>query len=284
MSSPLMQKHAPSRGTFRGHSTTLPRILLPAFASVALVACSESTAGELATTTIYGEAVRVGNGTARTYAVQSAGVPTEVGVALSEGAFTGLPADHAPGGIAMPDGHHTYPVDLPMPAGYGTPFRFVGMDWHPAGHEPPGIYDRPHFDFHFYTISPAERDAIVPSDAQFEAKGSRYPAAEFRPAGYTPLPGAVPLMGAHWVDPASPELNGKPFTATFLYGTWDGKLNFAEPMVTKSFLESKPDFRSPIATPVRYAEPGRYPTEYRVYWHAASREYRVALTGLVERR
>jgi hypothetical protein len=58
---------------------------------------------------------------------------------------------------------------------------------------------------------------------------------------------------------------------------------FAEPMVTKAFLETKPDFRAPIATPARYAAAGRYPTEYRVYWNEATREYRVALSGLVER-
>ena len=170
-----------------------------------------------------------------------------------------------------------------MPGRNGTPYRFVGLDWNPAGHVPPGIYDQPHFDFHFYPIAEAERDAIVPSDPEFGAKGERVPAAEYVPAGYRKLPGAVPLMGAHWVDPKSPELNGEPFTRTFLYGSWDGELTFAEPMITKAFLETKPDFQAPIAVPARYAAAGRYPTEYRVYWSAGAKEYRVALAGLVQR-
>jgi hypothetical protein len=77
------------------------------------------------------------------------------------------------------------------------------------------------------------------------------PAPELVPAGYTKLPGAVPLMGAHWVDPTSPELNGELFTTTFLYGSWDGKPTFAEPMVTKAFMETKPDVRAPVAVPAR---------------------------------
>jgi hypothetical protein len=54
-------------------------------------------------------------------------------------------------------------------------------------------------------------------------------------------------------------------------------------MVTKAFLETKPDVRAPIATPTQYPAAGRYPTEYRVYWNEGTKEYRVALTGLVER-
>jgi hypothetical protein len=91
-------------------------------------------------------------------------------------------------------------------------------------------------------------------------------------------------MGAHWVDPTSPELNGELFTRTFLYGSWDGEMIFAEPMVTKAFLETKPDFRAAIPTPARYAVAGHYPTEYRVYWNEETKEYRVALAGLVERK
>ncbi len=260
-----------------------PSILLPLLAGFALTACGDSVASEPESATSYGAAVPLGNGTARVYAVYARGAPAEVGVALSEAAFTGLPADGAAGGMPMPDGHHTYASILQMPARNPTPYRFVALDWNPAGHMPPGIYDQPHFDFHFFSTTEAERGAIVPSDPEFEAKGERVPASELVPAGYTKLPGAVPLMGAHWVDPTSPELNGELFTRTFLYGSWDGKPTFAEPMVTKAFMETKPDFRAAVAVPARYAAAGYYPTEYRVYWHEGAKEYRVALSGLVRR-
>ncbi|HEU4698273.1 MAG TPA: DUF5602 domain-containing protein [Gemmatimonadales bacterium] len=234
--------------------------------------------------TTYGPAVAVGGGAARVYVTEQNGAPTEVGVALSRALLASLPADGAPGGITMPDGHSTHVWLLPMPAGNPTPYRFVAFDWNPAGHMPHGTYDRPHFDFHFFTATEAERAAIVPTDSAFGAKSARHPAPELVPAGYVRLPGEVPLMGAHWADSTSPELAGAPFTETFLYGTWDGRLIFAEPMVTKAFLETATDFRRPIAVPARYAQPGWYPTEYRVYRDASSGEYRVALAGLVARR
>jgi hypothetical protein len=43
------------------------------------------------------------------------------------------------------------------------------------------------------------------------------------------------------------------------------------------------DRRGPVAVPARYAAPGYYPTEYRVYWNAGAKEYRVALSGLLRR-
>jgi hypothetical protein len=91
-------------------------------------------------------------------------------------------------------------------------------------------------------------------------------------------------MGVHWFDPTTPELNGKPVTTTFTYGSWDGRLTFAEPMITKAFIESKPDFRAPVAMAEKYEVAGYYPSGYRIYWDDATREYRIALTGLVQKR
>ncbi len=249
-------------------------------ALLTVVACGGSAAAVQMERTAYGRAVSVGGGEARVYLTTRGKTPIEVGVALSDSVLAALPADGAPGGIAMPDGHHTYDFVLQMPENNPTPYQFVGLGWNPAGHEPPGIYDRPHFDFHFYTISDAERRTIVPSDPRFGAKSANEPAEDFVPAGYVRFPGAVPLMGAHWGDMKSPELNGEPFTETFLYGSWDGRLTFAEPMVTKAFLESNPDLHRAIPVPARYERAGWYPAAYRVYRDQASGEYRVALSDL----
>jgi hypothetical protein len=96
-----------------------------------------------------------------------------------------------------------------------------------------------------------------------------------------PLPFAQ--MGVHWVDPTSPELNGKPFTSTFIFGSWDGRLIFAEPMITKDFLESKQDFTAALPLAETYEVPGRYPTRYSMRWDAVAREYRIVLAGLTPR-
>ena len=233
--------------------------------------------------TRFGAPVAVGNGTVRTYLTTDNGAPLELGIALSEGVMTGLHGnDHSvPGAVAMPDGHAMFEYTLALPQENPTPYRHVVFNWNPGGHEPPGVYDVPHFDFHFYTIDEAERRSIVPGP-EFEKLAAQLPSADELPAGYVNTP-AVPMMGVHWIDPKTPELNGKPFVHTFIAGSWAGRPTFLEPMITKAFLESKPDFRGEIPEVRRHAEPGWYPTAYRIRWDEEAREYRVALGEFVKR-
>ena len=232
--------------------------------------------------TFYGAAVKVGGGVARSYVTMEGGTAAEVGVSLSEAALRGLPAgdDH------VDHGHH-YEFVLSMHPQNPTPYQFVELNWNPQGHEPPGIYDLSHFDFHFYNISVAERNAIDPSDPQWVEKANNVPGPEYIPENYAPAgpPGAtpaqiaVPRMGVHWFDMTSPELpwNGdETFTETFIYGSWDGDFIFAEPMITKAFLETKPEFSRTLPT----AEKGYNPGSYRIYWLERTGEYRIALTDL----
>lgn len=256
-------------------------------ATAVVQACSPASGAENAERTAagdptiaYGAPVKVGNGTARTFIEMEDGVPTAMGVALTETAMTGLQGHHEPGAVPMPDGHSMYEHLLPLPEVNATQFQFVVLNWNPGGHEPPGIYDAPHFDFHFYTIDDETRATIHPGNPEFEAKAARYPAAEFIAERYVAAAPAVPGMGMHWVDSASPELNGKPFTRTFIYGTWDGRVIFEEPMITKATLESRTDSSFVIPRAARY-EPGYHATGYRIHWDAGRREHRVTLTGLV---
>lgn len=230
--------------------------------------------------TIYGAPMKLGQGTVRSYIEIDHGVVKELGVALSAAALKKLPGDHD-----GQHGGHGFEHILPLPSRNPTPYRNITLDWNPVGHEPPGIYDRPHFDFHFYTITNAERMTIDPADPLFAQKAMNAPSAEYIPAGYftPPPPAAVPFMGVHWIDPASPEFNGQGFTRTFIYGTFDGKLIFTEPMITKAFLESKPNATFPIPVAERYSPAGVYPSSYTVKWDATLKQYRVALTGFVAR-
>ena len=253
----------------------------------------------------YGAAIAIGRGHVRTYVVPGPrGTVLEVGVALDEGALDGLPA---PSQTASHEGHMDMHMrDLPMPAGHGTPYRFVQFGWNPGGHEPAGVYDVPHFDFHFYTVPSADVAAVVPTDPRWAAKANRLPNDTDVPAGYAPAmpPGAapadvaVPTMGLHWTSATAPELQkafGKPeawrpFTATFIYGSWDGRFTFLEPMITRAHLLERRSAEGAardqviaISTPARVAVPGQYPTAYRILWDDAAREYRVALTRLVAR-
>ena len=152
------------------------------------------------------------------------------------------------------------------------------------------------FDFHFYWISLQERNSILPSDPAFATKARSVPTGDYVPPFYV-VPGdpadvAVPQMGVHWSDVRSPELQGilghpdqyQPFTKTFIYGSWNGRFTFYEPMVTVEYLKSNPDFSRAIPVPAQYPEAGYFPTSYKVTYDAQAKEYRVALTGLTWRQ
>ncbi len=123
----------------------------------------------------YGAPATLGNGAARTYVVvdQASGNPVEVGVALDEAALEGLPSagDQSPGGAH----EHYNSYILQLPAENGTPYQFVELDWNPKGHG--GPYTAPHFDFHFYRVSLAERNAIDPAAPDYDARAAKFPAA-----------------------------------------------------------------------------------------------------------
>jgi hypothetical protein len=250
--------------------------------TLALWQAPRAKARDAGAMTTFGPAKTVGDGTARAYLTLENGLPREIGVELSESALRALPA-HAPAHA----GHHMmaeHILELP-PQAKTTPFKFVELDWNPLGHEPDGVYNRPHFDFHFFTITKAERDAIDPADPHYTRKAETLPGADLIPAGYF-LPRPIlpfPRMGVHWVASQAEEFTGRPFTHTFIHGSWDGRMIFYEPMITKAFLESKSNVTLPIATAARYEPSGYHPTKYNVRYDSGARAYRVSLSGFAFR-
>jgi hypothetical protein len=252
---------------------------------------------------IYGAPVAIGNGHARTYITsdqKNNGAPTEIGVAFDEAAMEGLPMDMASHGAGN---------DLPLPAQNPTSYKLVELNWNPMGHEPATVYDQPHFDFHFYTITAAERNTIDPvalGGAAFQTKASNLPIDAERFAFFVPVapPGepvtAVPYMGVHWADLRAPELQGafghpenaKLFTTTILHGSWDGRFIFDEPMVTRAYIMSRKtatapaarDSVMPMSAAQKYPTAAYRPDAYRVVYDAQTKEYRIALTALTYRQ
>ena len=254
-----------------------------------------------------GGSAAVGNGRVRSYVLldRATNAPTEIGIAFDERALEGLPKDGA--------GHHgqtgaVHQYLLSLPTEQTAPFKFVEVNWNPMGHEPTGVYEGvPHFDFHFYTVSKAERDAIVPTNPRYAAEANNVPTGDYvppftlqlGPPGAKPADVAVPLMGVHWIDTRSEELQGllgkpdayRPFTRTFIHGSWNGRFHFWEPMITRAHILEKKTTQDPavrdeliaLPTPAKYQAPGYYPSAYRITWDEQAREYRIALTGLVKR-
>ncbi len=217
--------------------------------------------------TFYGPTVPVGNGVARAWvSVDLNGDPTSVGINLSEKALEKLPAEPA-----------SFVLDFPKTKGRNF-YTHGLLDWNPQGHEPPGIYDIPHFDFHFYIISEEARLAIGPNDTvQF----ANAPAAKYIPPFYIQIPGGVPQMGAHWADVLSPEFHNVVFTKTFIWGSYDGSFMFWEPMVSLNYLLSHPHDLVTLRQPSAYQRDGWYASSYQVLYSTNPNEYTIALTDLV---
>jgi hypothetical protein len=154
-----------------------------------------------------------------------------------------------------------YILDFPSQIGT-TPFRHIMINWNPNGHEPAGIYDKPHFDFHFYTISSEQRQQILPWE-QDSMKFKNLPAPAYFPANYMYFGGGIPQMGAHVVDVTSPELHGQPFTETFFYGSFNGAIIFLEPMIElNTFMQAQ--VNRAVPRPEKVAQSGLYPRHYQV--------------------
>lgn len=285
-----------------------------AIAAVLFLAACKDPSNAGADVKQYGPAQPLGNGTVRTYVIvdqKDRNVPVEVGVAMSESAMVNLPA---PNMAAMAKGAemnmaammNTYLLDLP--AQNPTQYKFVQFDWNPMGHEPAGVYDLPHFDFHFYTVAQSVRNSIVPGDPTYATKAALFPGDSLRAPFYIDAAtaanapasaAAVPQMGLHWLDVRSPELQGltghpeayKPFTKTFIYGSWNGEFIFDEPMITRDYILAKHDATDAavrdelvaVPTAKHYSPAGYYPSAYRISYDSAAKEYRIALTQLVRR-
>ena len=192
------------------------------------------------------------------------GQPERLAITLTDAALNSVPVgDHG-------DGHdHDHEAAWTLkfhPKAGVTPFNHVGMGWNPNGHEPEMIYGKPHFDFHFYMMTPAEVAAIPPYEVD-SLKFKNWPAPAYLPATYFNAGGGVPQMGAHWVDVTSGEFNGQGFTQTFIYGSYDGKVTFYEPMITLEFLKNNSNFERAIPQPAKFQKTGYYPTKLRVVKH-----------------
>ncbi len=215
----------------------------------------------------YSSTQPLGGGVVRAWVqVDKMGDPMAVGVNLSAKALMDLPDDVVQMVFELPKtkGHHFYTHAL--------------VDWNPHGHEPPGIYDLPHFDFHFYTLSNEARMDITPLAPPEE---DTRPAEDYVPEGYIMLPGRVPAMGAHWINPASPEFQeGGYFTHTFIWGSYQGHFIFWEPMITHEYLMTMPDESFSIPQPTAFEMSGWYATDYVIKYSEKPNMYTVALTNL----
>lgn len=252
----------------------MKKILLVLAAAVSLVSCKKDDDNKKGGI-FKGASVQVHDGKAWTWVkISKNDVPEQLAITLENKVLNSLPTTDEGGG------HNAHQNNLVLPlhekAIAVTPYKHVGLDWNPVGHEPEPIYTKSHFDMHFYMISNAERLAATNMQKILSA-----PDAAYIPEKH--MSGApVPTMGLHWLDVTSPELGGIiPFTQTFIYGSYDAKVIFHEPMITLEFLKNTNNFERSIPQPAKFSQAGYYPTKMKVVKHNGVTD--VILEGFVQR-
>lgn len=246
-----------------------------------LPGCSGESTPPSNSGTFFGPSQPIGNGTVKTYTtLDEGGRPTEVGLRLTATALDGLPETSA----GLPP---TLMLDFPDQAS-ATAFDHVMLNWNPQGHEPPELFGKPHFDFHFDMVDMATIQAIIGSDPDYAAKAERAPEAKYVPQDYVVPPGApaaaqaVPGMGVHLIDFSDPSLvpGSYNFEHIVINGTWDGRYTFIEPMITREWLLTQPASQQPLKLPQAYQKSAYYPTTYGVHFDEQAKEYIISLGGM----
>ncbi|URD53416.1 DUF5602 domain-containing protein [Chroococcidiopsis sp. CCNUC1] len=221
---------------------------------------------------IYSKPEQLGNGVIRSFITLDAKKnPSTIGVTFTKEALSNLPATP-----------REYELSLP-PEASASAFRYVVITWNLQGHQPLDVYNPPHFDFHFYSLGAEERKKITANGDDL-IKVYKAPLKKSLPTDYIPEPtNPAPGEGRHWVDSKSSEFRGLPFTKTFIYGTYNGEIVFGEPMLTKSWLETQPNFTEAIKLPEAYSKSAYYPTSYSVKYDRTQQVYTVSLDRLMFR-
>ncbi len=216
-----------------------------------------------------GPVVQIGDGHARSWIrIDHQGMPQEIGVELTDAALNSLPDHNTP--LLLP---------LHMKAREVTPFDHIGFNYMAHGHFPPGVFDVPHFDVHFYMQTVEERLAIPPVSPATLPLFMLAPPAGYMPLSYTPA-GPEAQMGLHWAPPPPTFM---PFTRVMIYGSYNGELTFIEPMVTISHLQGAGS-TNPYLQPAKVAEAGNYPTVFNVYKDDRTGHHYVTLSNFVSRQ
>jgi hypothetical protein len=185
--------------------------------------------------------------------------------------------------------------------GSPSPFKYVEVDWNTEGlpRGPQNSFVSPHFDFHFYTRQKSWIDQHLrcgtsngktcdpqkTSYAQMRRFLMEPPPADV-PSGYFPDTGSsIPEMGLHLLDGhvhySVAEVNHHP---VLLYGSYDGRVLFAEASVTEYNLQDVMRSPSHMLSYV-YRQPRRYqhrswPTRFTITYDPATRGFTAAFTDI----
>ena len=171
-------------------------------------------------------------------------------------------------------------LELPEAVRNETGFHLLTVFWEAHGH-PPGPYLTPHFDFHFYSITGEELQAI---DCVDVSKPAAIPAGYTLPDVNIPeigdLPGlCVPAMGMHSLPTEEME-SQSPFEKTLVVGYYGGQSIFMEPMLTQASLLERQSFSLEVPTVPGQPSGVRYPTSFQAEYDEYAQAYRFVFSAL----
>jgi len=269
-----------------------------------LIVASSLTAvhGQEAGSAQYGAEVAFGAGSVSSYVLlDEAGNPSVIGTAFDAQGLESPPEGHSnlkycidrnsDGTVDQPaECVMTHEFVVPMPveveARDDVPFKWVLLNWNPMGHIPPGIYDSPHFDVHFM-IEPVDSIFAIETGPcgpefvrcdQFDIAKRPLP-VNYKHPDFQDVEAVVPGMGNHLVDVTGAEFQGEPFTRSWIYGIYDGRVTFYEEMLTMDYLKSKPGVCNPIKRTPAVGVSGFYPTKSCVGYDETTGAYTVSMEG-----
>jgi hypothetical protein len=226
----------------------------------------ENANPELKYNTFKGPDVPMGAGVARSWiTINHAGVPSEIGVELTDEVLYNLP-----------DTNFSVAIPMHLKAKQTTPFDHLYITWSSHGHPLPGTFISPHMDVRFYMMSLEDQLAIpAPPSAQL----SNLPPAGFMPDTYFP-DAPVGKIGLHWTD----KTFSNPVTSEMILGTFDGKFSFVSPIMVLGVLQSGESISLPYDQPENFAKTNTYyPTKYNVYRDNITNKHHITLSDFVLR-
>ena len=243
---------------------TILRPAVMAASIVSLGACAPSAE------TIDGECKDMFGADVCTWGVLNGDEVVEFGATIPLASIEGAPVD-APMVFPPP---LIAAVRLPAEVREATGFDHLGINWEVTGH-PPQTWQTPHFDFHFYTLTPTEMAAVDCTNLEKPAS---------LPDGYTlpdiDIPGVgmlvalcVPGMGMHAARESLLD-DTELFDATMIMGYYDQAFMSVEPMIARTTLEAQQSFSLDIPT---VPDPGRatmLPTGFEAVYDAEAKAYR----------
>ena len=267
--------------------------------SLSAMAQNNNPSGQQAATTSivrYGDSLAIGNGRYQTYVRTNSGKPEAIGVEFSKATLSNLPIEPDNDGTTCFDTNGDNNIDLETECVGGhsrtmsfesnpTPFKTITINWESHGHVPAGVYDKAHFDFHFYMMEDSARKQIFTGTCPGlvncdQATRAVVPlAAKYVHPDFFNTNLVYAAMGNHYADGTSPEFHGLGFSNTFILGSYEGHLTFFEPMITLDYLLGEPNECKPVKQPAAFEKAGWYPTQYCVRYSGYRKVYSISLEG-----